>query len=698
MSLESFFDPKSVAIVGASRQKGKVGYEILVNLMQGGYAGQIFPVNPNADSIEGLRCFADLASIGQVPDLVIVIVPAKYVPAVMEDCAKIHVKSVIIITAGFKEVGKEGRMLEEQVSRIARRGGIRFIGPNCLGLIAPSHRLNASFGGDLPAPGVIAYISQSGALLAAILDLANANGIGFSSLVSIGNKADVDELDLVKALGVQADTKVIAGYLENIKDGDAFVREAEEISASKPILLMKSGATEAGARAASSHTGSLAGGEVAYESAFKRAGVIRCDSIKEQFDFAQAFASQPLPKGARVAVITNAGGPGIMAADAIEQKGLTFAKLEDKTSKKLAAGLPPAANVYNPIDVLGDALADRYEFALDIALDDPDVDSALVLLTPQAMTQAKETAEAVVRIAGKKGKPVLACFLGAAKVEQGLRVLRQGNIPQYDSPESAVATLKVMVDYVRWRNRPKRVVRLFPVNRRKVESIVERHLRQGILDIGEAESKEMLEAYGFATPKGSIATTADQAANIAEQLGYPVVLKIWSPDILHKSDVGGVKVGIKSEQEVKDAFDLMMYRIPKKRPEAHILGVLVQEMVRTGKEVILGMHRDPQFGPLMMFGMGGILVEVLKDVSFYLAPLTGEEAKQMLVSTKTYHILQGVRGQEGVDIEAIAEGLQRLSQLVTEFPQIKEMDINPYVVGVPGTTAIAVDARISLEK
>jgi acetyl coenzyme A synthetase (ADP forming)-like protein len=698
MSLESFFDPKSVAVVGASRQKGKVGYEILVNLIQGGYPGKIFPINPNADEIEGLRCYTDLASIGQVPDLVIVIVPAKYVSAVMEECVKVHVKSVIIITAGFKEVGKEGRELEELVSRIARRGGIRFIGPNCLGLIAPSHRLNASFGGDLPTPGVIGYISQSGALLAAILDLANANGIGFSSLISIGNKADVDELDLVKALGAQAETKVIAGYLENIKDGDAFVNEAEGISAAKPILLMKSGATAAGARAASSHTGSLAGGEVAYESAFKRAGVIRCDSIKEQFDFAQAFASQPLPKGPRVAVITNAGGPGIMAADAIEQEGLTFAKLEEETTKKLASGLPPAANVYNPVDVLGDALADRYEFALDITLDDPNVDSAVVLLTPQAMTQAKETAEAVVQIAAKKGKPVLACFLGAGKVEQGVQVLRQGRIPQYDSPESAVATLKVMVDYVRWRNRPKRVVRLFPVNRRKVESIVDRHLRQGILDIGEAESKEILEAYGFATPKGSIATTAEQAANIAEQLSYPVVLKIWSPDILHKSDVGGVMVGIKNEQEVKDAFDLMMYRIPKKRPEANILGVLVQEMVRTGREVILGMHRDPQFGPLMMFGMGGILVEVLKDVSFYLAPLTAEEAKQMLVSTKTYHLLQGVRGQEGVDIEAIAEGLQRLSQLVTEFAQIKEMDINPYVVGVPGTTSIAVDARISLEK
>jgi acetyl coenzyme A synthetase (ADP forming)-like protein len=698
MGLESFFNPKSVAIVGASRQKGKVGYEILVNMLHGGYTGKIFPINPNADSIEGLKCFPDLKSIGQTPDLVIIIVPAKLVSAVMEECAKVRVRSVIIITAGFKEVGPEGRELEEQVVRIARRAGIRFIGPNCLGIIAPSHKLNASFGGDLPTPGGIGYISQSGALLAAILDLANASGIGFSTLVSIGNKADVDELDIIQALGAQKDTKVIAGYLESITDGDAFVREAEEISYKKPILLMKSGGTEAGAKAASSHTGSLAGGEVAYESAFKRAGVIRCDSIKEQFDFAQAFANQPLPKGLRVAVITNAGGPGIMAADAIEQQGLTFAKLEDETRKKLMEGLPPAANVYNPIDVLGDALADRYEFALNIVLDDPNVDSAIVLLTPQAMTQSKETAEAVVRIASQKGKPVLACFLGAAKVEAGVQVLLKGSIPQYDSPESAVATLRVMTDHVRWRNRPKRVVRLFPVNRRKVESIVERHMRQGLLEIGEAESKEILEAYGFATPKGSIATTAEQAANIAQQLGYPVVLKIWSPDILHKSDVGGVKVGLKSEQEVKDAFDLMMYRIPKKRPEAHILGVLVQEMVRSGREVILGMHRDPRFGPLMMFGMGGIMVEVLKDVSFYLAPLTNEEAKQMLMSTRTYHILQGVRGQEGVDIEAIAEGLQRLSQLVTEFPQIREMDINPYVVGVPGTTSIAVDARISLEK
>lgn len=700
MSLQSFFGPKSVAIIGASRQKGKVGYEILTNLVMGGYAGKIFPVNPKADEIEGLKCYPDLPSIGETPELVIIIVPAPFVAGVLEECARVRVKSAIIITAGFKEVGPEGKKLEEEIVRIARRAGIRFIGPNCLGVIAPRHKLNASFGGDLPVPGSIGYISQSGALLAAILDLANANGIGFSSLVSIGNKADIDELDVINAFGEQKDTKVIAGYLESITDGDVFVREAEEISDRKPILLMKSGSTEAGAKAASSHTGSLAGGEVAYESAFKRAGVIRCDSIKQQFDFAQAFANQPLPPGPAAAVITNAGGPGIMAADAIEEQGLTFAKLSDQTKQKLAEKLPAAANVQNPVDVLGDALADRYEFALEIVLDDPNVNSVVVLLTPQAMTQAKETAEAVVKIVGqKKGKPVLACFLGAAKVDEGVQVLRRGGIPQYDSPESAVATLKAMVDFVRWRARPKRVVRLFSVNRRKVESIVERHLRRGLLDIGEAEAKEIIEAYGFATPKGSIATTAEQAGNIAQQLGFPVVLKIWSPDILHKSDVGGVKVGLRSEQEVKDAFDLMMYRIPKKRPDAHILGVLVQEMVRgSGKEVIIGMHRDPHFGPLMMFGMGGIMVEVLKDVAFYLAPLTAEEAKQMLLNTKTYHILKGVRGQEGVDIEAVAEGLQRVSQLVTEFPEIKEMDINPYVVGAPGTTPIAVDARISLEK
>jgi acetyltransferase len=536
-------------------------------------------------------------------------------------------------------------------------------------------------------------------LLASILDLAVDQEMGFSALFSIGNKADVDELDVIEALGQDPNTRVIAGYLESINNGDEFVREAENISHHKPILLMKSGGTAAGGKAASSHTGSLAGGDMPYETAFERAGVIRCDSVSTQFDYAQAFSTQPLPESESVAIVTNAGGPGIMAADAVERAGLTFADLSDETEKKLAEVLPAAANIHNPVDVLGDALADRYEAAMNIVMADENVGAMVVLLTPQAMTEAKATAEAVVRVRqAHDSKPILTCFLGARLVEDGAAVLRDAEIPQYDSPEAAVRTLRAMTDYVRWRNRPKRVVKLFPVNRHRVERIVDRHIRRDMREVGEMESKEILEAYGFVTPRGTIATTAEQAANTADQLGYPVVMKIWSPDIIHKSDVGGVRVGISSRREVMDAFDLMMYRIPQKQPDAAILGVLVQEMVKKGQEVILGMNRDPRFGPLMMFGMGGIFVEVLKDVAFYLAPLTADEARQMLASTKTYQLLKGARGQEGVDLDGIAEALQRLSQLVTEFPQIQEMDINPFVVGPPGMTPIAVDARISVEK
>ena len=699
MNLNEFFNPHSIAVIGASREKGKVGYEILVNIIRGGYKGTLYPVNAKADTIEGLRCYPDILAIEACPELAIIVIPAKAVVGVMEQCATKGVKAVIVITAGFREIGEEGMQLERDVAQIAHNNNMRMIGPNCLGLLAPSNRLNASFGGDLPTPGAIGYLSQSGALLAAILDMANDQGLGFSKLVSIGNKADINELDIIKALGSDPDTKVIAGYLESITDGNAFVREAEKISHEKPILLMKSGGTGAGAAAASSHTGSLAGSDTAYECVFERAGIIRCNSIKTQFDFAQAFGYQPLPVGSKVAVITNAGGPGIMAADAVERMDLVFAKLTDGTVDILKACLPAAANVHNPIDVLGDAHADRYEKALHAAIDDPGVDVILILLTPQAMTETKATAEAIVRVtSAKPGKPVLACFMGSGRVRDAVHVLNQGHIPQYDSPEAAVATIKAMADYVAWRSRPKRVVRLFPVNRRRVESIIDRYLRRNQREIGEMDSKEILEAYGFATPKGAIATTAEQAANIADQIGYPIVLKIWSPDILHKSDVGGVKLGLSNAQQVVDAFDLMMYRIPKKMPKASILGVLVQEMCRKGQEVILGMNRDPRFGPLLMFGMGGIMVEVLKDVIFYLAPLTADEARQMLMNTRTYQLLKGVRGQEGVDIDAIAEGIQRLSQLVTEFPQIQEMDINPFVVGAPGRTPIAVDARISVAK
>ncbi|MHC4478683.1 MAG: acetate--CoA ligase family protein [Planctomycetota bacterium] len=695
MSLAKFFDPGSVAIVGASRHKGKVGHEILVNMITAGFKGKIFPVNPNADEIEGLKCYPDLKSIGQVPDLVKIIVPAKVVPLVIQQCARLGVKAVVVVTAGFKEVGDEGKELEQHVIRIAKQAGIRILGPNSLGVIVPANKLNASFAGDLPEVGTTAYISQSGALLAAIVDMAKASRIGFSKLISIGNKADVDELEVIKMLGADPDTKVIAGYLESISDGDAFVREAERISHKKPILLMKSGGTAAGALAVSSHTGSLAGSDTAYECLFERAGIIRCNSLRAQVGYAQAFADQPLPKGPRVGIITNAGGAGIMAADAIERHGLVFALLADDTIDKLAARLPAAAHLHNPVDVLCDALADPYESALNAVIEDPNVDIVLVLLTPQAMTEAVATAEAVVKAAGRNSeKAVFACFLGADKVAEAISILRKGRIPHYGSPESAIATMKVMTEYARWRERPKRVVKLFAVNRRKAETIIEKHLRQGTGQIDEVESKEILEAYGFVAPKGAVATTADQAASIAQHIGFPVAVKIWSPDIPHKTEVGGVKLDLTSAEQVMDAFDLMTYRIPKRLPDATIFGVLVQEMCTKGREVILGMNRDAHCGPLMMFGMGGVMVEVLKDVSFYLAPLTSAEAKQMLMNTKTYQMLKGVRGQPGVDIGTIAEALQRLSQLVTEFPQIQEIDINPYIVGPEGTTPIAVDASM----
>ena len=696
MSIQGFFNPESIAIVGASARKGKVGSEILACVIRGGFAGAIYPVNPKGGQIEGLTCYASLSDIGNTPGLVVVAVPAKAVPDVMRQCAAVGTQYVVIISAGFREAGKEGEELEKTVADIARRGGIRIVGPNCLGLMCTSSKLNASFGGDLPLKGGIGYLSQSGSILSAILDMANADDVGFSKLVSIGNKVDVDELEMLKAFGRDAETRVIAGYLETISDGDAFVREAENISHEKPILLMKSGETLAGARAASSHTGSLAQMQAAYESVFARAGIIRCNSIKAQFDYARALASQPLPEGPNVAVIANAGGAGIMAVDAVERQGLTLAEFTETTHAALRDGLPAEAHVDNPVDVLGDALSDRYEVALQAVLADPNVHIVLCLLTPHAMTECNPTAEMIVKAVATTGKPVLASFLGARRMDEAVKILRLAGIPQYDSPESAVAAMAAMSDYARWRRRPKRVVKLFPVNRRKVEQIVQRHLRRETLDVGEIAAQEILQAYGFVTPRGEVATSAEQAVNIARQIGYPVVLKIWSPDILHKADVGAVRLGLAGDQDVMDAFDLMMYRVPRKVPDADILGVLVQEMCGQGREVILGMHRDERFGPLMMFGMGGIMVEVMKDVSFYLAPVTAEEAREMLVNTRTYHLLQGVRGEKSVDIDAVAEGLQRLSQLVTEFPRIQEMDINPYVVGPEGTTPIAVDARIRL--
>ncbi|MCG3198038.1 MAG: acetate--CoA ligase family protein [Candidatus Omnitrophica bacterium] len=693
--LEALLRPKSIAIIGASRTPGKVGHAVLANLIQGGFAGKLIPVNPTTDEIRGRTCYHNLAAAETPIDLGIVVVPPKAVVEAISSCAHAGAKAIILITAGFKEVGEAGAKLEEEVARLCRSHGIRLLGPNCLGLINTENHMNASFATQMPAPGGISVVSQSGALCTAILDWSAGRGVGLAKLVSIGNKADLNEVDLLSALAEDDQTKVIACYLESITAGDQFIKVAESVTSIKPVVVLKAGTTAAGGKAASSHTGSLAGADIAYGAAFRRAGVIRAENFESLFDIATALSMQPLPKGRRVAIITNAGGPGIMAADAVENVGLEVKPLAESTSTALKQRLPAAASVGNPIDVLGDADPERYATALDAALSDETVEAVVVILTPQAMSHPEATAEAIVGSL-RDDKPVLASFMGGLNVLPAREELAASNLPDYPSPERAVAALHAMYEYSLWRRRPPRVVTRFPVNRRRVERIIARHLRSGRREIGEVDAKDVLRAYDFTVPEGRIARSAEEAVAVADTVGYPVAMKIVSPDIVHKSDYGGVRLSLSTPNEVRDAYDLMMLRIGRRAPEAELVGVYVEEMCRPGREVILGMHRDPQFGPMLMFGLGGIFVEVMKDVSFYLAPITRDEALRMLQSTRSYALLRGARGEEAVDLEALAGGLQRISQLVTDFPQILEMDINPFIVGATGAPPVVADARMSL--
>ncbi|HEY6001209.1 MAG TPA: acetate--CoA ligase family protein [bacterium] len=695
MTLEALLTPGAVAVVGASRTPGKVGHDILANLVAGGFAGRIVPVNPAAAEVLGLPCFPTLEAAGARIDLGVVVVPPAAVAAAVEECIRAGARAVAVITAGFRESGPEGAELEAHIAHLCASQRVRLLGPNCLGVINTAHRMNASFAGRMPRPGSISVFSQSGALCTAILDHAAGRGFGLAKLVSIGNKADLTEVDLLEALAADPQTKVIVGYLENITTGDRFMEAAEEAASRKPVVLMKAGTTQAGLRAASSHTGVLAGTEIAFGAAFLRSGVIRADVFEQILDYATALSMQPLPRGDRVLIVTNAGGPGTMAADAIEKAGMRVAALGRNTTAALRSHLPRAAGTGNPVDVLGDADPARYAAALEAAQDDPGVDGIIVLLTPQAMTRAAETARAVA--GGLRGdKPVLAAFMGGREVLPGREELVAASLPEYPSPERAVAALRAMREYAAWRSRPPRVVTRFRVNRRRVERIISRRLLTGRLQLGEVKAKSVLAAYGFRIPPGALATSAAEAVETAEHIGYPVVMKVVSPDIVHKTDIGGVRVGITTRREVTDAFDLMSLRVREHAPEAHVEGFYVERMVPRGFEVILGMTRDRQFGPMLMFGLGGIFVEVMKDVAFHLAPITADEALQMLSATRSYALLRGARGQRAVDVGAIAAGLQRISQLATDFPEIAEMDINPLMVGEVGTEPIAADARILL--
>jgi acetyltransferase len=692
-----FTEPRGVAVVGASTSPEKLGYQVLHNVIQYGYQGAIYPINPTAPEILGRKAYPSVLDCPDPVDLAVLLVPNKAVPAVMEQCGQRGLKGAVVITAGFREVGPQGRALEQQVIEIVRRYGMRMVGPNVLGIIDTVCKLNASFAAGMPERGRIAFMSQSGALCTSILDMALGQGIGFSRFYSIGNKADINELDLVKAWAEDPETRAIMAYLEGITNGPEFIRVASQVTRHKPIIAIKSGTTSAGSKAVSSHTGTLAGSEAAYDAAFKQSGILRAGSVQELFDFARAFARQPLLKGDAIAVITNAGGPGIMASDAIEHAGLRLAALSSETKQKLQAKLPPAASVANPVDVLGDALADRYSFAIEVVLADPNVDALMVVLTPQTMTQIPATAEALGKLAKEAGKPVFGAFMGEAAIATGVEVLRAYDVPNYQVPERAVSAIAAMWHHRIWLNTPPLAVEELPADREKVAQVFARVRAEGRVTIGDAEARDVLEAYGVPLPKAGLAATADEAVQLAESIGYPVVMKIASPDILHKSDIGGIKLNITSASEVRDAFDLLTYRGRRYMPDATIWGCQVQQMVKGGREVIIGVNRDPQFGPLIMFGLGGIYVEALKDVTFRVAPLDRRAATEMLGEIRAYKLLRGVRGEKPSDQKAIVETLLRISQLVTDFPEIVELDINPLMVFEQGRGVLGIDMRLALK-
>jgi len=694
--LDTFFRPQSVAVIGASSNPEKMGYAVLNNLKAGNYPGLVYPVNPKGGEILGFKVYPSVLDIPGPVDQAVIVIPYRFVPAVLEECGQKEIPSIVIISAGFREAGREGLERERELVEIAKEHDLRIIGPNCLGIIDTNTPLNTTFASGMPPGGPIAFMSQSGALGVAILDLALAGRIGFAKFVSLGNKADVSEIDLLEAWEDDPDSRVILMYIEGLPDGQKFIEVARKVTRHKPVVAVKGGVTQSGSRAVSSHTGSLAGSEAAYKAAFRQAGVIRAPSLETLLDFARVFAYQPLPRDRRVAILTNAGGPGILATDALERSNLKLARLSRETTETLESFLPGEASVANPVDILGDALAERYEKALRAILADEGVDSIIVIAVPQAVIDIGTTAEVIGQMAYETDKVVLGCLIGEASMEAGVKALERHGVPTFSFPEQAAAALAAMNDYRDEQERPIFELETYAVSTKPVRELFERVHEEGRVSIGDAEAREVLEAYGFPIPESRLAKTPEEAIQIADEIGYPVVLKIASPDILHKTDVDGVKLNLDSPTEVRDAFDLIVYRAERYVPGARIWGCLVQQMAPRGREVLVGMSRDPQFGPLVAFGLGGIYVEALKDVAFRVAPFSRHEAEEMIREIRSYPLLEGIRGEPPADHEAMVDALLRISQLVTDFPEIVELDINPLMVFEEGRGAMAIDMRLVL--
>ena len=693
--LDFIFNPSSIAVIGASEDRRKVGHVIFRNLIEQGFKGKVYPVNVKRKEILGRKCYSSVKDIPDKIDLAIIAIPAKGVLPVIKDCADQGVKGVVVITAGFREIGGEGIKLEKEITKIVKEAKMKMVGPNCLGVINTFNNMNATFAPNLPPSGRVSFFSQSGALGVALIDWAIENDFGFNKFVSLGNKADLNETDFLEYFGNDPDTDVILGYIEDIKDGKRFLEIAQKVAKIKPVIIIKSGSTEAGARAASSHTGALAGSDRALTEAFKKAGIIRVNGIKELFEMAEIFKVKKLPKGNRLLVITNAGGPGIIAADTADRLGIRLDPMSKSSIEAIVDKLPPTASLYNPIDVIGDATSERYKVVLEQAIKDEVVDGICVILTPQAVTDTENVAKEIININKISEKPIFTCFIGGKKVKSAVKILKSQQIPCYSDPSVAINSYRKLIDFsiIKSKKEPEiPKIEILPENKEKVKLILEVLENAGVTSIGDENTTEILSLYGFNFPKKALARTPEEAVEIAEKIGYPVVLKVSSPNILHKTDVGGVKLNLKNAEEVYNGFVDITLNVKRFMSSAYIKGVMVYEMVTGGKEIILGVSYDKTFGHMIMFGLGGIYVEVLKDVSFRITPVSKEEAYEMIKEIKGSKILEGVRGEPPYDKENIVDKILRLSQLVTDFPIIKEVDINPYVVKHKG--GIALDARM----
>ena len=695
--LDAIFAPKSVAVLGVTTTPGTVPYDIFYNILTSGYRGTLYPVAPGKRSVCAVRAYRYVLDIEDPVDLAVIVFPAEVVDRALEQCGKKGIKAAIVISAGFREIGPEGVQREERLKAICAEYGIRLIGPNCLGVINtdPAVQLNASFARKMPMAGRIAFLSQSGALCTAVLDYAREKQIGFSKFVSFGNKAGVSETDLFEYLHQDPQTDVILLYLEELREGRKLLEVARRVTRgpnAKPILAIKSGRTPQGADAAASHTGSLAGEDPICDAVFQEAGIVRVNTIDEMFNAAIMYAYQPMPQGNRLAIVTNAGGPGVMATDAAVSMGLAVPRLAESTQQRLRDALPATANVKNPVDVIGDARADRYQAALRHVLDDPQIDQVLVILTPQSMTDIEAIARGIVEIGQNATKPIACSFMGAEDVASGIRLLQEAHLPHYILPEWACAAMAAVQRIRAWRALELDEPEQLPVDRAAARIIDS--AQAGYLE--EPEALAVLAAYGLPVPQHRLCTDAEEAAQFADQIGYPVVLRIVSPQLVHKWDVGGVVLNLQEASAVRSAFEQMVQRVRQAAPQAEIRGAVVRRMIPPGHEVILGVKRDPSFGPVLMFGLGGLYVELFKDVTFGLAPISRGGAQRMLRQVKAFKILEGLRGSPPADVENIRQCIQRLGQLAADFPRISELDINPLIVGPKQQGNTVADVRIRL--